>query len=163
MTPFKQLYGHDPANGIFGDCYRTAIGCLLDMPPEQVPHFYDGLTQESDATEANNAVRYWLSQQGYALVTIAFENCTLDDLLYTQRHNNPKLYYLISGKSGAHDCNHIVVACGGQIVWDPSKKDSGISGPNQNNQFIIEFLVPASMTEKEYDAEVIEAARRWNL
>lgn len=30
--------GHD-ANGVPGDCYRTAIACLLDLPVLDVPHF----------------------------------------------------------------------------------------------------------------------------
>jgi hypothetical protein len=38
MTPHKQRFRHDPANGIYGDCWRTAIACLLDIQPEEIPH-----------------------------------------------------------------------------------------------------------------------------
>ena len=39
MEFYKQLNEHNPDEGVYGDCYRTAIGCLLNIPPEFVPHF----------------------------------------------------------------------------------------------------------------------------
>ena len=42
MTPQTQLNKHDPANGVYGDCGRTVIACLLDLHPSEVPHFWDG-------------------------------------------------------------------------------------------------------------------------
>ena len=42
MTPYKQLNHHDPDNGIIGDCYRTAIACLLDLPPDALPNYCEG-------------------------------------------------------------------------------------------------------------------------
>lgn len=42
MTPFKQLYCHNPegvGEETIGDCFRTAIGVLLDLPPAEIPHF----------------------------------------------------------------------------------------------------------------------------
>lgn len=53
MTPYKQLYGHNPDQGIFGDCFRTALGCLLNLPPEKVPHFYDGCGPDDDERVAD--------------------------------------------------------------------------------------------------------------
>lgn len=29
----KQLFRHHPEQGIFGDCHRTAIACMLDLEP----------------------------------------------------------------------------------------------------------------------------------
>ena len=158
MTPYKQLYGHNPDKGIFGDCYRTAIGCLLNMPPEKVPHFYDGCRPEDDATEQNKAIKYWLEQQGFHIVQIAYE-CELEKLLHAQSLNNPEVYYMLSGKSGKHNCNHVVIACGGQIVWDPSRENSGISGKNINGQLICEYLVPMSMVSTEAELELIKQVR----
>ena len=39
MKFYKQLHKHDPDNGVWGDCHRTAIGCLLDIEPELIPNF----------------------------------------------------------------------------------------------------------------------------
>jgi len=40
MRFHKQLItNHNPESGIFGDCQRTAIACLLDKHPSDVPHF----------------------------------------------------------------------------------------------------------------------------
>ena len=44
MTPHKQLNRHRPEEGVFGDCYRTAIACLLDLRPQDVPHVADTST-----------------------------------------------------------------------------------------------------------------------
>jgi hypothetical protein len=35
----KQLVEYDPVNKIFGDCMRTAIRCILNLRPEDVPPF----------------------------------------------------------------------------------------------------------------------------
>jgi len=39
---YKQLFKHDPgkkANA--GDCYRTALACLLGKPPDNLPYFLE--------------------------------------------------------------------------------------------------------------------------
>lgn len=32
----KQAFKHDPANGIYGDCYRTGIACILGIDREDM-------------------------------------------------------------------------------------------------------------------------------
>lgn len=162
MTPYKQLYGHNPDQGIFGDCFRTALGCLLNMPPEKVPHFYDGCRPEDDATEQNKAVQYWLAQQGYRLVIIPYE-CSPETLLESQGFNNPDTYWLMSGKSGKHDCNHVVICCGNQVIWDPSRENSGVTGKNKDGQVWCEYLIPISMTANAEELEIIEQVKRHAL
>lgn len=137
MQSHKQLYPHNPPHS-YGDCFRTALGCLLDLPPEQVPHFYDGVGADDDATEANKSIHYWLHSHGYTLVTVAYE-APLDQVLYSMGHNNPTLYYLISGTSITGN-NHCCVALGGEIIWDPAPEGKGLIGPRSNGQIIIEVL-----------------------
>lgn len=38
MKPVRQLYRHDPANGVYGDCWRACIASVLELPIEDVPH-----------------------------------------------------------------------------------------------------------------------------
>lgn len=38
MQYHKQLNKRDPENGVFGDCYRTAVACILDKHPSEVIH-----------------------------------------------------------------------------------------------------------------------------
>lgn len=41
MTPAKQLFTNADEKRPVGDCWRTCIAMLLDLPPEEVPHFVD--------------------------------------------------------------------------------------------------------------------------
>lgn len=36
----KQAFLHKPEEGVYGDCYRTCIACLLGIDRDAVPHFY---------------------------------------------------------------------------------------------------------------------------
>lgn len=42
MKFHKQRFLSDKANGIFVDCMRTAIACILDLEMDDVPHFLEG-------------------------------------------------------------------------------------------------------------------------
>lgn len=143
MMKFKQLYRHKPPES-YGDCFRTVLGCLLDLPPEKVPHFYDGIGKHDDATEANHAIRYWLFQQGYVMVTFAFE-ADVPDVLKCMEANNPGIYYLITGSSVTGN-NHCCIGLGGEIVWDPAPEDQGLIGRNSNEQVIVEVLAPTNQS-----------------
>ena len=48
MKPVKQLFHHDPANGVWGDCFRAVIASVLSLPVEAVPHFFDGNPEDGD-------------------------------------------------------------------------------------------------------------------
>ena len=141
MIRRKQLYRHDPANGVYGDCHRTAIPCLLDLEPIEVPHFgndYAG-PEAFFRREAE-----WLATQGLCSVSCAYQS-TLEDLLRAQHHLNQGIYYLLGGKSRT-GCGHTVVACGGEIVWDPSLDDAGIIAPfDSDGLYWVTFLVPLAM------------------
>ena len=134
MTPYKQLYRHNPEIGQIGDCYRTTIGCLLDIPPEDVPHFYE--QWDNNGPELAGA---WLGAQGLALAEFPFTGDTLDDVLGTVGDWNPSLYWILTGKS-SNNVNHSVVCKGGVIEHDPSLDDSGIVGPTEEGYYVIGVL-----------------------
>ena len=77
MTPHKQLYRHDPANGIYGDCGRAVIACLLDRPPwGQVCRISTKriLKQTIRSEWTGDRKRDdWLRHRGLALIRIAIE------------------------------------------------------------------------------------------
>lgn len=143
MMKFKQLYRHNPPHS-YGDCFRTVLGCLLDLPPEKVPHFYDGYDKDDDCTAANQQIGYWLSQQGYVMVQFAYE-CPVHQVLEFMGTSNPNVYYLITGRSVTGN-NHVCVGLGDKIVWDPAPEGKGLIGPNSNGQVIIEVLVPTFLS-----------------
>lgn len=143
MKMCKQLYPHRPDEGLFGDCFRTCVGCLLDMRPQEVPHFYDGYHGHEDATEANKAIKYWLAQRGYFFCTFAYQDTTVDHILEIMGINNPNALYLITGRS-PRGTNHCCIGLGGEIIWDPAPEAGDLVGPNSEGQVIIEVLMPIS-------------------
>jgi hypothetical protein len=143
MKQYKQLYAHNPPY-TYGDCYRTAIGCLLDVPPEEVPHFY-GIYPD-DVDKAHELRDDWLRSRGYRVANFVYE-CSVKRALWAMGQNNPGLLYMMSGQSGSNpDISHVVVCRGGDVIWDPSPDETGIVGPNKDGQIIIELLMPARMS-----------------
>lgn len=140
MKFHKQLFLHDPANGIFGDCFRTALACLFDLEPAEVPHFCNG----RESMDVNDEIAAWLSARGYRLARILYDDsCKPEEALYSFGTNNPGLYYLFSGTSRT-GCNHVVIARGCEIVHDPSLVDSGIVGPMSHGYYEVEILTPVN-------------------
>jgi hypothetical protein len=137
MTPYKQLFRHCPDEGIWGDCYRSAIASVLDLHPSDVPHVMDkGAT--SDTADAKMAV--WLASRGLCIIQIAWGGGDMQAALTTQKYINPDRYYLLSGKSRT-GCNHVVVCLNDGIVHDPSLDDAGIIGPCiEDGYFWLEFF-----------------------
>lgn len=138
MTPHKQLFRHDPGNGVWGDCGRTAIACLLDLAPADVPHFYDNGVR-SDV--ARSSVDAWLAPRGLRLIEIPFPGAVgLDAVLAHQKAVNPGVHYILLGKSRT-GVGHVVICRDGEIVHDPSLVDAGIVGPcDEDDCYWITFL-----------------------
>lgn len=116
MTPHKQLFHHRPDDDTIGDCYRTAVGCLLDLRPDEVPHFVDGVW--NDAAAVRKRLLAWLETRGLSYVEAVYA-APLADVLRHIAAINPDTYYLLGGNS-ATGCGHVVVAINDAIVWDPS-------------------------------------------
>ena len=133
MIKQKQLYKHDPENGVFGDCFRTAIACLLDLKPEQVPHPYqDGEVATLTALEMMDK---WLAEtHDLKLVEIPFEQPLPQVQLWARQSLGP-LHYLLIGKS-SNGTGHTVVCQHGEIVCDPALDNSGIVGRMDNCYWI---------------------------
>lgn len=115
MTPYKQLIRHDPANQQYGDCARTAIGCLLDRPPDTVPHFLeDGC---KDGAEMHRRVNEWLKPLGLVYVQIPFD-ADVEQVMQSMHAINGDAFYLMG--CGSPLADHVVVCRGDKIAWDPA-------------------------------------------
>lgn len=151
MIPHKQLFRHDPANGIWGDCYRTVIACLLDLNPADVPHFgADG----ADGVCMDRAARKWLAKRGLGVVEVAYD-CTLEALLSVMASTARHAWYGLSGTSRT-GCNHIVIARGGEIVHDPSQIDAGIVGPCDDGFYWVTFIIATPVLPRIRGLEATE-------
>lgn len=137
MKYHTQRFKHDPDNGIFGDCQRTALACLLDLELDEVPHFGEGFP---DSIEFHNRVRDFLKTRGLTTFSVPF-NATLDDVLIQMGNLNPNVDYLLSGMS-KRGFNHVVLARGGSIIHDPHEDRSNLIGPCDDGYYWVEVLTP---------------------
>jgi len=141
MIKQKQLFEHNPAAGSYGDCHRTCIACLLDLPPEQVPNFGE---HYGDAPMFASAVEGWLSLHGLRGVDFLFQG-ELEDVLNCMDKMNHDVYYLLGGTS-KHGWGHTVIGLNDRIEWDPSLTDSGIVSPLEGFYWIT-VLTPLAFTK----------------
>lgn len=144
MIEHKQLFRHRPEDGMFGDCHRTAIACLLDLDPEEVPHF--GAVHFDDPEKFHSAFERWLKARGLRTVLTAYD-CSLEDLLASFGSQNPEAYFLLGGRSRS-GVGHTVIGCGNRIAWDPHPDDVGIVGP-LDGYYWVNLIVPAFMCASE--------------
>jgi hypothetical protein len=113
VTPHKQLHRHDPENDVWGDCFRTAVACLLDEVPSLVPHVCHGGMTGVESTQRMND---WLvAEHRLTLVEFPFMG-ELQDVMGTMEN-----------------FNHVVICRSRRIIHDPSLDDSGIVGPCQDS------------------------------
>lgn len=135
MLKHRQLFHHDPANGVHGDCMRTAIACLLEVSPQDVPHFlHDGC----DGATFIDRIDEYLAEQGLVLVAIPFMD-TPANVMDSMMNTNPNIRYLISGQS-ERGIDHVVIACNGKIIWDTHHSDAGLIAPCASGYTWVEFL-----------------------
>lgn len=137
MTPHKQRNLHRPEEGIYGDCGRTVIACLLDLEPEQVPHFWDG-PWEKDKDPTTEA-RAWLAERGIQIWLIYINgDLTVNAVLHAIGNQNPDQHWALVGRS-RNGTDHVVICKGPDIAHDPALDDSGIVGPGSNGFYQAEF------------------------
>jgi hypothetical protein len=142
MTPgiikHTQLNRHDPENGIYGDCWRTVVACLLRLPVEAVPHVCDG----PDDGKATERMRAFLDSQNCALIQVPFSGeMPLEQVLeYVGLVVSVDLHWCLMGVSRT-GCNHVVICKGNEIIHDPSITQSGIVGPASDGCWWAEWVV----------------------
>lgn len=126
---------HDPKKGVWGDCYRTVVACLLDYELEEVPNFADPAVHKTyESGTFRGAIDEWLAAHGFRCIRVVFPQGD------GHREHSPEEmrqhfastrigkdgYWLFVGESG-YGTNHVVICHGSEIIHDPS--DTGIVGP----------------------------------
>lgn len=116
MKPQKQAFKHDPANGVFGDCHRTAIAMILNLDRDEVPHFMDGVEMEDHekVTAMRKAIDDFLAARG-----LAEAHCALDGSLTLEKVLKVSTFWfkgpVILGGTSTTGVNHSVVVFKGEI------------------------------------------------
>lgn len=153
MIKHIQLYRHEADKGQYGDCHRTAVASILNLPsPEDAPHFigeYETLKAADPDTAYNweHKQEEWLNSIGYTTVDISYNgDLPLSDLFHYMQARNPHALYLLGGTS-PRGTNHTVVACGGGFYHDPHPDGGFLVGPMDNGMWEVTFILPIMMKE----------------
>ncbi|QGH75903.1 hypothetical protein SEA_AXYM_36 [Gordonia phage Axym] len=120
MRQETQRYMHDNKEGVLGDCWRTALACVLDLPRDDVPHVIgDDDWWEQSCTFVTN-------HTGMLLL-----NLEPQFPVYQSPESSPYQHVIATGPSPRGDFAHCVVvsAIDGALVWDPHPSRAGLAGP----------------------------------
>lgn len=133
MMFHQQNTKHNPPES-YGDCMRTCVACLLDRDPANVPNWFDpGQIDDRFAPDPWVNMEEWLIDAGYCSVKIAVPD-QLAEVSNYMGIMNPGLLHILMGNE------HAVIACGGNILHDPSWLQLGVKNPEY-----MMFILPASM------------------
>lgn len=146
MLYHKQTIKHDPEHGKYGDCFRTALACLLHVRPEDVPHFME---MYPDTEKLWPAVNAWLTDYfGYALFGVPYAG-TLEEVLTLNASINPGIVYLLAGES-PRGVTHQVICENDKIIHDPAPDGGGLIGPCvEDGYYWVNVLVVAVASEEK--------------
>jgi hypothetical protein len=120
---YRQLIIDGPQTGRAGDCFRTAVGMCIGLPPADVPHFVEA----HPVIDWRAATCDWLKARGLDLFEWPdFRDLQriLDDLCW----NANDVPVMLSGWAERGDLHSVVVHRG--VVYDPHPSDAGLCGPH---------------------------------
>lgn len=143
----QAIPAHRPDEGQVGDCFRTAIACLLgEDDPTVVPHFVADNQASLGHTKTGfhdfRSARLWLREhRGLDLACI--DRATADEM---------GVPYVATVRSQTGDWPHSVIARQGQVIHDPSGRDYGLGDYEENG---VDVLV------EMYDPDPDELLRQW--
>lgn len=116
MTPIDMTIMHDPP-AAHGDCFRCVIASILEMHPQDVPHFSALAT---DSAEERRLVREWLAPRGLAYFEIEWEVGALKNW-----RKDLSFHHVISGVT-VRGTRHACVGFAGEVVFDPHPSRDGL-------------------------------------
>jgi hypothetical protein len=120
----QRFLGRVQDNGIAGDCWKTAIACLLHIPRETVPHFLQLEQVIPDYNWWDETVKFVQAKvPGWTLVSLVDTTFPI----YTNPESGPQRV-ILSGQSPRGDFLHAVIADAvtGEMLWDPHPSRAGI-------------------------------------
>lgn len=109
--------GHN-SEGVPGDCFRTAVACLIDKEPTSVPHF----VEHGDSWWIDT--QKWLSAKGWLIIYLPLpleeDNWWLEELDSLE-------YVILGGPSPRGPFNHVVIGRPDlSMVHDPHPSQDGL-------------------------------------
>jgi len=149
IKPQKQRVIHDPQNGKFGDCYRTAVAVVLGFDAEDVPHVCEKGWDNHDDLDGIDAMRSFLRPLGLTISKSVYNG----ELAWSAFQEwmakfNPSVPLIVTGM-GLRGVNHCVVMVGGDVVCDPHTGDvnhdpfSGAAEAEGEAYWWVEVITPS--------------------
>lgn len=138
---YRQMITDGGTGGVPGDCFRTAIGMCLGLPPSAVPHFVD--TRFHD--DWRGAARAWLAQRQLDMVELPMG--TDHDAIVAQIAATANdVPVMLSGWAERGDLHSVVIFNG--KIYDPHPSDAGLCAPHPIREgsvieaYWLRFLAP---------------------
>jgi hypothetical protein len=147
MIPVSQQFKHDPESGTFDDSMRAVLASIFELPIDHVPHFFG---EGRDGKEARKMIDGFLYIYGLRLVSIPFLNYEQEGyqpILDQMQSWSPDVMYLLVG-ANERGANHVVLACGNEIIHDPEVDGSGLVRPSLDGHYWIEFMADSRTVKR---------------
>lgn len=133
----EQHQAHLEANGpIVGDCWRTAVACLLEVPRDEVPHWIEIYKDRPESVD------WWYDTVAFVEAarpgwTLALSRPVLWPIYLHRQEETRRV--LLTGQSPRGDWLHVVLADAvtGELVWDPHPTGGGVL-----SQVEVAYLAP---------------------
>lgn len=132
MRPVKQTLFGGPDGPIeeIGNCYPACIASILEIPLEDVPHFFQ---LERNSEKSLDLILSWSQERSLTIICYAYEE-------WLHRYF-PNFIGIIGGQSPRGDFDHAVVGritkTGWEILHDPHPSNSGIVGEPKHFEIIL--------------------------
>lgn len=136
-----QKYRHDVTTNVVGDCYRTALACILDKDIEEVPHVSQ--VDYNNAKAFKEHFNTYLATLKLKEIDIPYngDTTTLETVLQQMSFLNPNTLYMISGRSSVE--NHVVIAYHDKIICDTATgEEHTLIGPTLQGLYWVTILTP---------------------
>lgn len=121
----------DPATGVVGDCWRTALASCFDIEdPTTVPHFIAMANTDLEPNKWWSQTCYWVAEQQNLQIQWVDVQRLSDVPKILERNPDAHPYAVLCGDSPRGEWLHAVVVelKTGKIVHDPFPKGGGRLG-----------------------------------
>ncbi len=152
----NQLFRHRPDQGVWGDCHRTCIANILEVPVADVPHSH----REMSGVEFKAQMDGYLATLGLTSLTLWWPR-QIDYILGIHHDLNPAISYILSGRT-QRGYDHSVLCRGGGILKNPSlDPDNDLVTPASDGNFQTTYIVPSRLPFTSQE-DFIHVAKSWH-
>ena len=134
-----QSVRHDPSKGQGGDCFQTAIACVLGVDKSELPEMNG---PEFDAEKQIATADAFLRTKGYRIIELTIVSSSIDAALQWAGEASPDTVYIMTGGTSRGTC-HSVLCKGSSFLHDPLPDGNFLIGPEiETGTYSVIYIVP---------------------